>query len=157
MVVVKAELGDMQVKIYIACDKGNKKGISHFVKYLAYWCRKTKRVKKIMLDVDASAGTSDGCAEAVDHSLKKIDTPLPAARKKLNGQCTDAGRGGGQEQASHGNLPRWTELRRQGYMSSTCGLHAHNLTLKNPVSTLFGEGGLGERNALQLLHSAFNL
>ena len=43
------------------------------------------------------------------------------------------------------------------YMSSTCGLHAHNLTMKNPISSLFGEGGLQERNALQLIHSAYNL
>ena len=42
-------------------------------------------------------------------------------------------------------------------MDATCALHAHNLTLKNPVTQLLGEGELTERNALQLLHSAYNL
>ena len=42
-------------------------------------------------------------------------------------------------------------------MDPACGIHAHNLTLKNPVSQLFGEGGLNKRNALQLIHSAYNL
>ena len=45
----------------------------------------------------------------------------------------------------------------RNYMPSTCELHSHNLTMNNPISSLFGEGGLKERNALQLIHSAYNL
>ena len=42
-------------------------------------------------------------------------------------------------------------------MDPTWGIHAHNLTLKNYASQLFGEEGLNKRNALQLIHSAYNL
>ena len=58
-VVVKDEVSDRRIKIYFACDKGNKKGISHFVKYIAYWSAKEKRVKKALLDIDALVGTSE--------------------------------------------------------------------------------------------------
>ena len=91
-VLLKNDLESKRVKLYLACDKENKKGISHFVNNLAYWCEKEKCVKKVLLDVDASAGTSKACAEAVDHSLKKVD--LPEERKILSGQNTDAGGGG---------------------------------------------------------------
>ena len=71
-VLLKNDLVDKIVKLSLACNKGNKQGISHFVKFLAYWCEKEKRVKKVLLNVNASADTSKACAEAVDHSLKKL-------------------------------------------------------------------------------------
>ena len=156
MVMVKEEVSDVRIKIYIACGKGNKKGVSHFVKYLTYWCKKMKKVKKTLLDIDASTGSSVACAEAVYHSLKKIDMPLPAEKRRLNGQCTDAG-GGGTGKSMKLELTKCSRVNPDFYMDATCGLHAHNLTLKNPVTQLLGEGGLTERNALQLLHSAYNL
>ena len=143
MVVLKKELENKNIKIYIACDKGNKKGISHFVKYITYWCRKRNRVKKVLLDCDASAGTSEACAEAVSHSMNKIDPLPPKKKRKLYGQCTDAG-GGGTGESMARELTKVKRRIRRRFMSSTCALHAHNLTLKNPVSTLFGEGGLSE-------------
>ena len=111
-------------------------------------------MKKALLDVDASAGTSKACAEAVDHSLKKVD--LPEERKILSGQNTDAG-GGGTGKSFRIELTKVQQVDELHYMDPTCGIHAHNLTLKNPVSQLFGEGGLNKRNALQLIHSAYNL
>jgi len=52
-------------RIYLACDKGNKKGIGHFVKILA-WCNATKRVVETqMLDIDAAGGSSIECAKAI--------------------------------------------------------------------------------------------
>ena len=60
------------VKIYVASDKGSMRGISRFVKYLLYWCATFRRVQKILLDIDASGGTSEDCAVAIDHSMKSL-------------------------------------------------------------------------------------
>ena len=145
------------VRIYLASDKGNKRGISHFVKYICFWCSKTDRVKKQLLDIDGSGGTSAACAEAVDFSMKKIDDLIN--RILLHGQITDAG-GGGTGKSFKRELEIKNRIVRSlydEYLSATCGLHGINLTLKNPVKILMGEGGLMGRNALQLLHSAYNL
>ena len=48
-------------------------------------------------------------------------------------------------------------LNPDTYLSPTCTLHAVQLTLSNPTKNLMGDGGLGQQNVLQLLHSLFNL
>ena len=76
----------------MSADKGHKKGIGHFVKYLSFFSKVNDRVKTQLLNVDASSGTSKDCANAVDFSVKKVDPP--GEKKKLDGQMTDAGGGG---------------------------------------------------------------
>ena len=49
-------------------------------------------MKKQLLDVDASGGTSEDCANGINFSMKKVD-PVEE-RKKVDGQMTDAGGGG---------------------------------------------------------------
>ena len=44
------------VRLYLSADKGNKTGISHFVKYLRYHFKEEGYVKKQLLDVDAFRG-----------------------------------------------------------------------------------------------------
>ena len=51
-------------KIFMACDKGNKKGVSHFVKVLSWWERSGK-VGVRLLNIDGSGGTSSDCADAI--------------------------------------------------------------------------------------------
>jgi hypothetical protein len=78
--------------VFLSCDKGNKKGLSHFVKILSWWDKTEKKVQTFVLDIDASEGTSEGCAEAIQHSMKKVNKTtitLP-----LKGQTTDSGGGG---------------------------------------------------------------
>ena len=43
------------------------------------------------------------------------------------------------------------------YIVGRCSIHAIQLMLGNPMKSIFGDGGLLKRNALQLLHSAYNL
>ena len=74
----------------------------------------------------------------------------------LSGQNTDAG-GGGTGKSFKKELTKFSRVDPSLYMDATCAIHGHNLTLKNPVAQLFGKGGLSERNALQLIHSAYNL
>ena len=78
--------------VFLSCDKGNKKGLSHFVKILSWWDRTQKKVQTFVLDIDASEGTSEGCAEAIKHSMKKLNDTVALL---LKGQTTDSGGGGG--------------------------------------------------------------
>jgi hypothetical protein len=53
--------------VFLSCDKENKKGLSHFVKILSWWDKIEKKVQTFVLDIDASEGTLEGCAEAIQH------------------------------------------------------------------------------------------
>ena len=77
--------------VYLACDKGNKKGIGHFVKHLSFYDDVKDKVQNYLLDINASGGTSKDCAEAINYSLRKVDGP---SLLQLYGQMTDAGEGG---------------------------------------------------------------
>lgn len=46
---------------------------------------------------------------------------------------------------------------REEYVYTTCALYGLNLCLSSPTTKTMGDGGLLKRNALQLLHTAYNL
>ena len=75
--------------VFLSCDKGNKKGVGHFIKILSWYNTDTFSVKKQIVDIDASEGTMEACADAIAFSLKKLGGNL-----KLQGQTTDSGGGG---------------------------------------------------------------
>jgi hypothetical protein len=62
--------------VFLSCDNGNKKGGSHFVKILSWYDPKTMCVVKQLLDIDASGGLTDDCADAIAASLNKVLPPL---------------------------------------------------------------------------------
>jgi hypothetical protein len=64
------ELDNKQV--FVSCDKGNKKGVDHLVKYLS-WVDDDCKVQVSMLDIDGSEGTGEACAHAIEKSLKKLN------------------------------------------------------------------------------------
>jgi hypothetical protein len=78
--------------VFLSCDRGNKKGLSHFVKILSWWDKIEKKVQTFVLDIDASEGTVEGCTKAIQHSMKKVRNTI--ALLLLKGQTTD--RGGGE-------------------------------------------------------------
>ena len=138
------------VPVCVACDKGNKKGVGHFVKHLCWFDFSTMRVHKQMLDMDASDGTSEDCALAIKHSLFKLGGDI-----LLNGQCTDSGGGGVLEGLSSKLLE--LALCDSDYLVAACSIHALQLQLSNAVKKVIGHGGLDKRNALQMLHSVYDL
>jgi hypothetical protein len=78
--------------VFLSCGKGNKKGLSHSVKILLRRNKTEKKVQTFVLDIDASEGTLEECAEAIKNLIKKIKniiTTLP-----LKGQTIDSGGGG---------------------------------------------------------------
>jgi len=142
--------------IYLACDKGNKKGVSHFVKILAWW--EGHRVVTQLLDIDASGGTSEECADAIEASMNKLKATSGAATHLLSGQGTDSGGGGVLE-----GLARALQAKPnlcvppEFYLVAPCCIHALQLQLRNAVIAVFGDGGLDKINAMQLIHSVYDL
>ena len=145
-------------KLFMTCDKGNKKGLGHFVKVLSWWNALEEKVDKFVLDIDVSDGSSSACADAIYHSLKKLKSTMAVL---LRGQTTDSGGGGVLE-----DLAKELKLRgvcHQTYFVANCTLHAIQLALSNPVKVVFGEGGLDpttkepKRNMPQMLHSVYDL
>jgi hypothetical protein len=139
--------------VFLSCGKGNKKGLSHFVKVLPWWDKTEKKVQTFVLNINASEGTSEECAEAIQHSMKivnKSTITLP-----LKGQTTDSGGGGVSE--SLGNQLKKRDLCSPTYLVASCTLHAIQIALANPVKKAMGEGSLGARTMVQMLCSAYDL
>ena len=124
-------------KCYYACDKGNKRGVQHFVKYVCIWADDTNRVKTLLLDIDGAGGTSVEAAKSIDVSMLKIDIPSKNFKSELNGGCTDAG-GGGTGESLDQNLVSIGRMV-EDYLTATCCLHGHSLTLCNPITKLLGK------------------
>jgi hypothetical protein len=137
--------------VFIACDKGIRKGIGHFPKVLSWWSKKEKRVMTVCLDADGSGGSSEECAQAIWQSLKKLDGSVML----FFGQTTDSG-GGGVLHSLRRELEK-RSLCNNIYFVAPCTLHGMNLIFANGVKASFGEGGLECRNVMQLLHSLYDL
>ena len=142
--------------LFMASDKGNDCGTNNnsFVKIGAYLCKKTKRVRKFHLDADGAKGSSADAAEAIHHSLGKLEK-IAGENRKLAGGMSDSG-GGGTTDSLH------RELRKLGramddYCIGACTLHAWQLVLKNPMVLTMGEGGLHIKNVLQMINTAHSL
>ena len=125
------------------------------MKIVSYWDDDTKKVRKYLLDCEASGGTSKNCADAINFSLSRLDAD--GFHVLLSGQCTDAG-GGGVGQSLFVELKKVNRiLDPNNYLLPTCSLHALQLVLSNPIIKCIGGTGLGIQTAPQLLHSLYNL
>ena len=49
------------------------------------------------------------------------------------------------------------DLTEEEYAVTNCTLHALQMVFANPIKETFGEGGLGRRNVMQLVHSCWDL
>ena len=56
------------LEIFLAADKGHKKGIGHFVKFVCFWDEVLKKAAKYLLDCEASGGATIDCARALDYA-----------------------------------------------------------------------------------------
>jgi len=143
-------------KLYIACDKGNKKGVGHFVKILASYNPDEGIVETHLLDIDASGGTSAECATAIQASMNKLKIEDDDNTHLLSGQCTDSG-GGGTLESLYNNMAPLGICDPNEYLIANCCIHSLQTQLKNAIETTFGTGGLDKINAMQLIHSVYRL
>ena len=147
LVSFAVELRDKRV--FLSCDKGNKKGVGHFVKMLSYWNDSKSAVEFKCLDMDASEGDTNACAEAIEHSLKSVGAI------RLQGSTTDSGGGGVLD--SLANALEAKGICQDNYKVAGCSIHAFQLTLAVPTQKILGEGGLGMKNVMQLIHSVYDM
>ena len=139
--------------VFLGCDKGNRKGVDHFAKVIS-WCDFQKqRVVSYCLDIDGvGSSKSTDAAEGVKNSLEK----LGGALRFFSGQTTDSGGGGVLENLMQCLVtvgvvnPFWCCF-------APCTLHALQLSFSNGMKAVYGKGGLGKRNVLQLTHSCYDL
>ena len=69
---------------------------------------------------------------------------------KISGQTTDSG-GGDVGHSLMKELQKLYIIDPNHFEVSFCALHGVQLTFANPIKTVYGEGRIGKRNAMQLL------
>ena len=144
--------------ITLLADKGEgskKRGGAAFVKLVARWDAVKKRIRVLCLGIQGAGNSSMDAADAIDHALKFYD--FDDKRVLLSNHGTDAGGGGTRRDLflKLSNVNRVMNLLE--YIYTTCALHGLNLCLSSPTTLTMGDGGLLKRNALQCLHTAYNL
>jgi hypothetical protein len=140
--------------VMLGCDKGQRHGYDHLPKCLSYWDIENDKVGSFCLDNDPTGGTSDATASAVAHSLKtKVGVDVLT---ELGGQSTDSGGGGTLHSLKEG-LQSHEYVSLYLYFVLPCTIHAWQRALQNGMESVFGVGGLGTRNLLQLVHSCYDL
>ena len=131
-------------------NKGKRAGLGRLVKEISFW--DGERVKSIRLDADASKGSSEELASALDVSLNHIDTYRSyGGRTLLVGQTTYYSCGGVIESLA-------SELKNSVrisffYRIVNCCLHAQSNSLQQSLEQVYGAGGIGEVSFMQLLHT----
>ena len=153
------EREDMRgIPLGVMCDKGEgekKRNGASFVKLVPRFDVKTDKIKVTCIGIQSAGNFSVDAAEGVDHAMKPYDHEEETLQFSVQG--TDAGGGGtridlANKLESCGRVKELTE-----YIWSTCSLHGMNITLSSPTNLIMGDGGLLKRNALQCLHTAYNL
>jgi len=143
-------------RMHLSCDKGNKRGVSHFIKLLSSWDPTNKRVDVQVLDIDGSGGATADCAKATQASINKLKVNDADQTHLLAGQSTDSGGGGVLESLAE-------EMQALGLfwldncLVANCCTHGTQLQLSNGIKAALGEGGLENINVMQMLHSVYRL
>jgi hypothetical protein len=146
--------------VYVSTDKGHRKRTAHLAKIVSFWCTVERRVLSYAADIDAAGSTTEEGTLATMASLKALGfgagaDPTAAHKGKVSGLSSDSGGAGVLEDAARS----YTEhgLAIENPLVANCGLHALNLLLSSVWPELFGDGGIENSNALQALHSTFDL
>ena len=137
--------------IFGAYDKGHRAGVDHFVKMFSFFNRIKQKTQYFVLDMDCAGNSDKEAAKAVFHSMdqKEVD-------KCLSGQTTDNG-GGATLESFYKALQALGITNPDFYFVANCTLHNLSLAIAVPVEKVFGLGGVGKVNFMQMLHSIYDL
>jgi hypothetical protein len=137
--------------IFLTCDKGHRAGVDHFAKVISWYDRKKVQTEYFTLDMDCAGNSDVEAARAIKHSMVQKEVA-----QKLSGQTID--NGGGVTLESFAKELNAQEITNSDYYSvANCTLHDLSLALSVPVEKVFGLGGVGKNNFMQMLHSIFDL
>lgn len=141
-------------KTHCSCDKGNKKGISHFIKILSSWNPDLFKVDTQALGIDGSGGTDVECAATIHSSMNKLKLVDDDATHLLSGDTTDNGGGGVFDNLAQA-LQQMSNLciHIEDHLVGNCTVHSLQLQLANAIGSTFGKGGWYKMNEMQHLHS----
>ena len=145
--------------VYVSTDKGHRKRTAHLAKIISFWCTVDRRVVSYAADIDAAGSTTEEGTLATMASLKALGfgaaNPTAAHKGKVAGLSSDSGGAGVLEDAARSFTDHGLAIENP--LVANCGLHALNLLLSSVWPELFGDGGIENSNALQTLHSTFDL
>lgn len=139
--------------LFLSINAAHKQGARHVVKELDFWDVEDDSLLRITLDSDACDGTNIRVAEAACQSLEKIDKENKNVKRSTS--VADAGSDGMRE-GLFVELETCKSVEEDGYYHS-CGLHALNIVLSNPITKCFCVGGIKNHNSLQLLFVCYVL
>ena len=83
---IRNEIFEDKYILYLTCDKGNKKGLDHFVKIISLWSKKINQAEVFTLDIDAAHSDTKLAGDAIHFAFKKIDKDRTTI---LSGVVTD--------------------------------------------------------------------
>jgi hypothetical protein len=121
--------------IFLSCDKGNKKGVEHLVKYLS-WVDDQGKVQVMLLDLDGSLGTTVAVACGIQFSLSKLE--MLGRTLVLKGQSTDSGGGGVLDGLAAELNKLGVTVQFDDYLVAACSIHCMQLQLSNPTVKMIG-------------------
>jgi len=108
-------------------------------------------VQFFLADIDVTDKTSADVADGIEHSNLRLCN----GNLKIGSHTGDSGGGGNRH-------PLYREMDGKGmtlidYLIETCGLHNLQSLIRLPIQKLIGTGGVDKQNAVQALHSVYDL
>ena len=129
--------------------------VNHVVKMVSFWY--IDQVITFLLDSDAAEGSNVLTADAIDATLKKLDSINGSLKVLINGLCSDTGDRG----TCKGLTVELDKLSRTISLSLlmivTCVLYAMNRMIQSPYEKFLGSGGIFSHNCIQLLYTCYAL
>ena len=147
--------------VYLACDKGNKKGNKNLAKFFCWYCKKDRKVRTFLIDVDCVDEDTADIFAGIHHSIKRFfeSNDGEDVSIKFRGQCTDSG--GGGTLFALAKVMKQHNLMHECYVITSCTLHNLQTALRNAVVNVLGDGGLNDgeikMNMMQMLHGCYNI
>ena len=143
--------------MHFSCNKGNEKGVGHFVKCLSWHNPLTRRVEKQLLDNNASDGNMEECPGSIQASLENLSHG-DDDKIVLSGNAADIGGGGVLDSLADAlKALNVCSVDNPDHLVANCTIHALQLQLAQAIKPTCGEGGLDKDNVLQVLHSVHDL
>ena len=144
--------------LMLTADKGKrskKRGGATFLKLVAWWDKVKNVLGYCVLASKEQEKSGLDAAETIDHALQVYDFTDDLVL--LSNHGIYAGGGGMRRDLFLKICDINQVMSVTEYIYTTCALHGLNMCLCSPKSLSMGDGGLLKRNALQCLHTAYNL
>eukprot|EP00984_Skeletonema_dohrnii_P024558 scaffold13695_cov129-Skeletonema_dohrnii-CCMP3373.AAC.1 len=145
------EMTKDQIKyLFLIVDHGKRNGIEHFVK-LVRWGgldeKGNRVIKQLCLDMDMSGHTAKSAADAIKHSLKKLEKAglnLDLVTVIPSGVTGDAGGGAAVQHI----FPLLIDCKVLGDAATiiNCQMHGLNNCLSSALIAAFGDAGINHNN-----------